>query len=100
MTLSEKINKLVSSRGKKLVLGTDVFNCEMRDDSDGYSPYISAWSVNELGPVPTTNDGFTEDELRAEIKTNLKPTPPPPTSKSLDPKYDWGPRFAEVMGEG
>jgi hypothetical protein len=97
MTLSDKIVSLTTARGKHLVLGAAAFNCEMRDDSDGRGPYITAWSVAELGAVPTQADGFTADELRAEIRTVLPSTPQPP---GLDPKWDWGPTFVEVMGEG
>jgi hypothetical protein len=97
MALMDKIVTLTASRGKRLVLGSDVFNCAMRDDSDALGPYITAWSVAELGPVPTQADGFTADELRAEIRTELPPTPQPP---GMDPKWDWGPTFVEVIGRG
>jgi hypothetical protein len=95
MALMDKIVTLTASRGKRLVLGPDVYNCEVHDDSDGLDPYITAWSVVELGPVPTQADGFTADELRATIRTELPPTPPPP---GFDPNYSWGPTFVEVMG--
>ena len=95
MALMDKVTKLTASRGKRLVLGPNIFNCEMRDDSDGLGPYITAWSVAELGAVPTLADGFTADELRATIRTELPPTPPPP---GLDPNYDWGPKFVEIIG--
>ena len=97
MALVDKVNSLAAARGARLVLGPNVFNCEMRDDTDGLGPYITAWSVAELGAVPTIADGFTADELRAEIRTVLPSTPQPP---GLDPKWDWGPTFVEVMGEG
>lgn len=36
----------------------------LQDDADGLGPFIAHWDESELGPLPTTTDGFTRDHLR------------------------------------
>lgn len=84
MALIDKVQALAAARGRRLVFSTTAFNCAMRDEGDGLGPYISAWSVVELGPVPTLADGFTANELRAAINTSLPPTPAPKADETRD----------------
>lgn len=84
MALREKVEALAAARGKRLVIGPFVFNVLMRDQSDGRGPYISSWSTAELGPVPTQADGFTADELREPVFTNVPPTPAPTADQLRD----------------
>lgn len=76
MALLDKIRGLAAVRGARLVLHPFAGNVVMVDNSDGRGPFITVWSVAELGPVPTLADGFTADELRGPIITDPPPTPP------------------------
>lgn len=84
MALIDKITALAAARGKRLVFGPDIFNCEVRDDGDAAGPYLTAWSIAELGAVPTLADGFTADELRVPLVTELPPTPAPTADQVRD----------------
>lgn len=77
MALMDKIIGLAATRGKRLVLNPFRPNVAVVDPSDALGPFITVWSVAELGPVPTLADGFTADELRAPINVNPLPTAPP-----------------------
>lgn len=76
MALMDKIRGLAAARGTRLVLNPFQPNIAAVDNSDGRGPFITVWSVAELGPVPTLADGFTAEELRGPIVTDPPPTPP------------------------
>src|SRR5215216_4428849 len=69
--LQDSINALLEKRGKRTstvpaaVIGAVSDNYTMGDASDGRGPYITHWG-SDLGPWPSTADGFTESQLRKE----------------------------------
>ncbi len=69
MALIDKITALAAARGKTVVVRNPLnSNLVLSDDSDGHGPYITAWSIAELGSVPILADGFTADELKNRDK--------------------------------
>ena len=62
MTLQDRIERMLSARGKSVDFSAIRALVEMEDRADGRGPYISKWSAS-LGAKPTEVDGFSAHEI-------------------------------------